>query len=383
MGQDWQFFNVTRRQEMETHGGPNCAFLHRKQGFLVRSITVPFRSPKVDTHWERLSRTPPAINNKGLLSLPDELLLDILDLEEIQWDELVILAVTCRRLFILSLKMLNSGRTQVSAPWADCRIVCAGEYAKLKDLPAALLKAGERAFIEAKIKEDEDLDDDDEASYGGLSRLGCEEGHPFRGAFTYRPEFLQKFKSEADREMFKIVASVTFPPGRTDWVLCNTNKKEYVRASALAELARKPKDAQPFLPHCRLDLGHALLTRICWSIEALPNTPPKMNMHRGPWVGDRFCIITMDRLGGPQPGEESRWEWTDVSKAVVRDLVQVCRVMFGKKWLKQIEGDVLEVDHKEYFWFGSDGEDKVAEAGRAIYSPWTVQLGSAWNYVWA
>ncbi|KAI0719356.1 hypothetical protein C8T65DRAFT_53682 [Cerioporus squamosus] len=376
MDQYWKFFNLTKRQEADIHGGPKCTFLQRKQGSLVRSITLPFQSPELDAHWERLEHTPPVINNKGLLSLPDELLLDILELLK-QWEELVILAVTCRRLYVLSLKRLNQGRAQLSAPWAGCRIICAGESATFRDLPATLLKVGERAFIDAKFKDKNLNDDDDEARYGGLSCFEWDESMLHRGAFSYRHDWLQKFKSSSDREMFKIVASVTFPPKRTDWVLCNMMKKEYVRASALAELARKPNDAQPFLPRCRLDLGHALLTRICWSNEALPNTPPKMNMHRGPWVGDWFCITTLDRLGGPwQPVEEPQW-WTDVSKQVVKDLVQVSRVMYGKNWLKEVEGDVLEVDDLQYFWFGSDGKDKVAEAGRALFSPWPARLSRA------
>ncbi|RDX57215.1 hypothetical protein OH76DRAFT_1394999 [Lentinus brumalis] len=371
MNQYWKFFSVTRRQEIEPHGSYECAFLTRKQGRLVRSITVPYHSPELETHLEHLSSTPPAINNKGLLSLPDELLLDIVDLPELQWEETLILAVTCQRLFYLLLKLINQARVQVSAPWAGNRILCVGEYAQYEDLPATLLKAGERAIIDAEIKTRG-------SRYGGLRLLGCEENIPFRGAFSYLADFLRKFKSDADRKTFKLVASVTFPPERTDWVLCNTVKREYVRASALAELARKPNDQQPFLPHCRLDLGHALLTRICWSNVELPNTPPRMKMHRGPWVGDRFRITTMDRLPS---GSNPESEWKDISKEVVRELVAVCRKRFGKEWLAQVEGDVLEEDDLQGYWFASDGKDEVASACRKIWSPWPVQLSRV-HYMW-
>ncbi|TFK92693.1 hypothetical protein K466DRAFT_206632 [Polyporus arcularius HHB13444] len=377
MDQYWKF--VTRREERKPHGGNGCAFLERKQGFLVRSITAPYHSLELQRHLERLSSTPPAINNKGLLSLPDELLLDIVDsVPEIEWEDVVILAVTCQRLFYLLRKLIDQGRAQLSAPWGGGRILCVGGYAQYEDLPATLLEAGERAIIEKAIGKYPGED----PGCGGLdSLLDGKKCFTFRGAFTYCEwaDFLRRFKSDADRKTFKMVASVTFPPERTDWVLLNMVKNEYVRASALAELARKPNDQQPFLPHCRLDLGHALLTRICWSSVELPNTPPKMKMHRGAWVGDRFCITTMDHLCGSDP----EWEGKDVSKEVVRDLVAVCRKMFGKEWLAQVEGDVLdsEEDYLQNYWFGSDGHDELASACREIGSPWPIKLSPV-LYMW-
>ncbi|RPD60147.1 hypothetical protein L226DRAFT_613106 [Lentinus tigrinus ALCF2SS1-7] len=361
MGQYWEFFNVSKRQRMDTNGGPKWSFLQYKQGFLVRSITMPYSSPKLERHLKRLSSTvtPPAINNQGLLSLPDDVLLTILELPDITFDDLAILAVTCRRLFDLSAKMLEEGRNYMSASWLGCRIVCMGDNTVEDDLPPALLNAEERAIIDAKIKEGK------YANYGGLELLDPGASTLYRGAFTYFYSYLQKFNSDADREAFEAVVGVAFPPKRRDWILCNCTKKEYVRASAIAELSGKPNDAQPFLPRCRLDLGHALLARICWSTEELVNTPPKLKMHRGAWVGDRFCITTMERMGGPKEGEES-WEseWKDVSKQVVKDLVQIYRKQLGKEWLEEIEGDVPPVDYAEYFWFGSDGDDKVASTGR-------------------
>ncbi|KAI0719372.1 hypothetical protein C8T65DRAFT_725430 [Cerioporus squamosus] len=363
MGQYWKLFNVSKCQTKTPNGGPKWPFFECKQEFLVRSITVPFPSPELERHLERLSSTRPANNNKGFLSLPDELLLDILDLPEIQWDELVVLAVTCRRLFDLSRKMIDYYRTLISAPWARCRIVCIGDSYKYAGLPATLLTADERMVIDAKIKQGEYAD------YGGLELLNCHDADLYRGAFTFSNSWRRKFGSSVDQKAFKFIAGVTFSPERTDWALCNLTKKEYVRASAVAELAGKPNDPQPFLPRCRLDLGHALLTRICWSNEALPNTPPKMKIHNGPWVGDRFCITTMGRWAEPKEGEEP-WEWKVVSSQVVRELLQVYRVAFEKDWLAEVEGNVLITDHAEPYWFGSDGEDRVASAGRGLWSPW-------------
>ncbi|TFK92694.1 hypothetical protein K466DRAFT_539469 [Polyporus arcularius HHB13444] len=351
MGQYWKFFNLSKRQRMDTNGGPYWGFLRCKQGFLVRCITIPYPNPKLERHLKRLSSTPPAINDKGLLSLPDDVLLVLLELPDISLDDLAVLAVTCRRLFELSYKMIKDCNEIKSASWYGCRIVCMGDCALYEDPPPSLLNAEERAIIDAKIAQDE------YPGYGGLNLLDYESTCLYRGAFTYTYSFLQKFEFDADREAFEAVMGVAFPPERTDWVLCNFNKKEYVRASAIAKLSGKPNDAQPFLSRCRLDLGHALLTRICWSNEAPVHTPPKMKMHRGLWVGDRFCITTMERV-------EDIQEWKDVSSQVVRDLVQIYRKQFGKDWLEEVEGDVLAYDHAEYYWFGSDGDDWVASTGQ-------------------
>ncbi|KAI0719357.1 hypothetical protein C8T65DRAFT_569356 [Cerioporus squamosus] len=351
MGQYWEFFNLSKRQRMDTNGGPKWGFLQYKQGFLVRSITLPYPSPKLGRHLKRLSSTPPAINNRGLLSLPDDVLIVILELPDITFEDLGALAVTCRRLLELSRKMLEDCRNFSSASWLGCRVVCMGDLALYEDLPASFLNPEERDTIEAKIEKDE------HACYGGLELLDYTGAHMYRGAFTFNYSYLQRFGSNTVREAFEAVMGVAFPPERTDWILCNNMKKEYVRASAIAKLSGKPNDVQPFLPRCRLDLGHALLTRICWSNEELVNTPPKMKMHRGAWAGDRFCITTMERVENPQ-------EWKDVSSQVVKDLVQIYRKQFGKDWLEEVEGDVPPYDHAEYYWFGSDGDDRLASVGQ-------------------
>ena len=321
-----------------------------------RSHSRP-QSPKLEALLKRLAGTQPAVNKKGLLSLPDDVLLQIIELPEVDFDDLAVLAITCRRLFELSRKMLEDSRNYMSASWVGCRIVCMGDNTVQGDLPAALLNDQERAIIDAKINQGE------YAGYGGIELLNPGSPRLYRGAFVYYDSYLKTFNSDADREAFKAVVGVAFPSKRTDWVLCNSTKKEYVRASAIAKLSGKPRDAQPFLPHCKLDLGHALLSRICWSSEELVNTPPKLKVHRGSWVGDRFCITTMERWGGPAEGEE-RWEWKDVSNQVVKDLVQIYRKQLGKGWLEEIEGDVPPVDYAEYYWFGSDGDDGIASTGR-------------------
>ena len=261
-----------------------------------------------------------------------------------------------------------------TARWACSRIVCIGDKTAYKELPAALLNTRERAAIDAQVKAGVDQHD-----YGGLPLLGLKEQGLFRGVFMdLEVSFLDKLsssKSQADFEAFMIVSAVTYPP-RPDWVLCNLDKHEFVRASAIAELCGKPNDPQPFLPSCRIDLGHALLTRICWSDEELLSTPrkTKVRMGRGPWVGDRFYIVTMDRRFMPEEGEEP-WEWKDVSDQVVRDLVQVYRAVFGKEWLAKIEGNVADADYTEEYWFGSDGDDDVAVRCREVVSPYPSVYG--------
>ncbi|RPD60146.1 hypothetical protein L226DRAFT_486782 [Lentinus tigrinus ALCF2SS1-7] len=379
MDQDWKIFNVSTKESFIPKGGPESSFLKYKQGFLVRSITVPFASPQLEAHLQRLSSIPPAINNKGLLSLPNELLLYIAEPpgSGLCVEEVVMLAMTCQRLYELYRGLIDHYHICQAASWMMNRILCSGSHAKYEDLPAALFKAQERALIETKSKEGG-------ASYGGLSDFCSDDTRLYRGAFTYKPEWLHTFKSAADRNVFKLIMAVTFP-SRTDWVLCNHTKKEFVRASAIAELAGKPNDDQPFLPRCKLDLGHALLTRICWSTEKPMDTPDSMKMHRGPWVGDRFYITTMDRRCMPSEGDD--WEWKDVSGQVVRDLVRVYRMVFGKKdWLAKVEGQVSEEDWTQYYWFASDGQDDLSSRFRDVPYPYIVRLAMChytnfgWNW---
>ena len=328
-------------------------------------------STKYQAHLQRLSSIPPAANNKGLLSLPDELLLDIIDLPMFSLEELTALAITCRRLFELMSQKVQDARDCNTSRWAGSRIVCIGDNTTYEGLPATLLKKHQRAVIDAKIKQEMDQQT---RNYGGLPLLGLEYPRLFRGVFTldwYYSRFLRKLSSQskADLEMFKTVLAVTYPP-LPNWALFNIDKHEFVRASAIAELCGKPNDPQPFLPSCRIDLGHALLTRISWSDEELVSTSrtTKVKMDRGPWVGDRFYIATIDRRSIPEEGEEP-WEWKDVSAEVVRDLARIYRAVFGKEWLAKVEGNVADSDFTVRYWFGSDGDDDVAVECREVMSP--------------
>lgn len=299
--------------------------------------------------------------DKGLLSLPTDILRTLLDLPDIGILELGALAVTCRQLYYLCEKIIRECQEESSARWRYCRIACIGDYAQYEDLPASLLNDGDRARIEAEIK----LGSEGYMGYAGIGSIATTEGWVWRGSFSYQQSadnarWMKRF-TPADRKMFLTVLGIVFPPERNDWVLCNHTKRQYVRASTIAKLSGYPDDPQPFLPNCRVDLGHALLTRICWSTSddiAISRNPTKL--HRGLWVGDRFSVTTLDRC----VPVEGRPEWTDVSDEVARDLIQIYRAEYGKEWLQSIEEGAWPVDYHECRWFASDGDDDVARRGR-------------------
>ncbi|TBU33356.1 hypothetical protein BD311DRAFT_848308 [Dichomitus squalens] len=364
MGQYWDFYNVDKREIGERNGLAKLGeFFFSKQGFLVRSITLPHSR----------HATPTVANvaqSTGLFSLPNELLLKITG-SFTSLQTLAAFAVTCRRVFDLARYTVEDARDGCAAPWACCRVVCLGDYASYEDVPKSLYTAQERAEIEGK--RDSAGTDKADMSYGGIHQLKVEPHNLWRGAHAfYDPkrwpdeinEWYARF-TKADRKRFDALMAVTYPTDRKDWVLCNLSKKEYVRASEIAKLAKRPNDAQPFLPNCLPDLGQALLTRIAWSEDdsiSMAKNEVTAKLHRGAWVGDNICITTLERI---LSGSEEDEEWMDISTSVIRDLIYIYRAEFGKKWLKVIKDSLTENEQYEWYWMASDGDDDTAMLGRA------------------
>ena len=302
-----------------------------------------------------------------MLSLPNELLLQITTYEPFRSLELTVaFAITCQRLFELTRDSVEHARDCCAAPWAFCRVVCLGDYAEYEDVPKTLYTAAELAVIEEKCKNGNK--DEVDTTYGGIHMLGIDSCELRLGAYEYQNprlwrdetnEWLARF-TKADRKRFDALMAITYPD-RADWVLANLSKKEYVRASEIAKLARRPDDPQPFLPNCFPDLGHALLTRIAWSSDnslSMGSNEVTENLHRGKWVGDKMCIVTLDRLMAA--------EYADISTTVVRDLIYCCKADYGERWLEAIEKEWAEDEIYEMHWMASDGDDRLARYCRLI-----------------
>ncbi|RPD74865.1 hypothetical protein L226DRAFT_486796 [Lentinus tigrinus ALCF2SS1-7] len=236
---------------------------------------------------------------------------------------------------------------------------------------------------DGESEDDDDNDDEEEEgdldarSYGGLFpgfRLEFREyskgerlllgefqwpNWNLNGAYSHSTRLMRM--TELDRKAFREVFMFTYPE-RDDWVLVNLDKKLYVRAAALAELAGAPEDEQPFLPTCKMDLGHALLTRILWSSDQTVDMDNSIDIHRGPWAGDRFCITTLERC-------EKRFDipgqWKDVSGEILADLIAIHG---GGEKAAVILETVVPSSIDDYGWYASDGDDLVSAAGHRALS---------------
>ena len=114
--------------------------------------------------------------------------------------------------------------------------------------------------------------------------------------------------------------AAAYPPGPR--ALCNLSKGEYVREDALPT-------ARGGDMGMRIEWGHVLLARICWSSSSKSGMPKEGNerLCRGPWAGDRVCITSVDAL----PEAEEGRAWRDVSAEVEEVLSGVWKTEPGKK----------------------------------------------------
>ena len=201
----------------------------------------------------------------------------------------------------LSLGHIEETKKKRVAPWAGDRLICTGDYAEWNRLPPKMLTEDERKEIKA-------LDDKSRypGGYGGLGFMRDTKAVLYTGAL--HDKYIKRFAPE-DRKRFEELYVPQFPV-REDWVLCNLTRGLYVRASAIATLSKGPSAVSPLMPKRQPDLGHALVTQICWSSD--PSGCVIGN--QGRWAGNRFCITTLDRMPSPPEGKE----WVDVSGKLVR-----------------------------------------------------------------
>ena len=335
-------------------------------------LTVNNHRPDLESHFKARPVVSEGAQPIGLLSLPNELLLKIIGDEGFtSLEALVALGITCRRLYELTHELIGRCRDRSAAPWAFGRVVCLGDYADYEDVPKTLYTASERAMIEENRRNAGE--DEVDMSYGGIYQLKIKRGSIWLGVHTYDDpeawpeetyEWLARF-TKADRKRYDAILGVTYPD-RKDWVLANFSKKEYVRASEIAKLAKRPNDPQPFLPNCVPDLGQALLTRIAWSSDdslSMATDEVTENIHRGKWVGDEICITPLEWL------DQSTEQWMDISPSVVRDLIHCFRANFGARWLEVIKKGFDKSEQYEWRWMASDGDDEAAKLGRRTGSP--------------
>jgi hypothetical protein len=90
-------------------------------------------------------------------------------------------------------------------------------------------------------------------------------------------------------------------------ILRNISKRQYVRRRALRKMT-----CPTHWQWDTVDLGHVVMSRICWSSDSSVAMSYKGDIHRGVWAGDRFDITSADALDEKdENGQEV--EWTDVT----------------------------------------------------------------------
>ncbi|KAH9902707.1 hypothetical protein C8Q73DRAFT_785355 [Cubamyces lactineus] len=357
MRQGWEFVNASdkRRQyytpEREWTDKPILFF---KQPFLVRSITIPYPRPELAKYLENAPPTGP-VARTGLLSLPDEILLMILEDPDPTWaiNSRVCLAITCKKLLVLAQPRLTHYRTfDLMAEWARCRIGCLGDRTDYEKVPDKLISPAMKDEIRATLEKNGPRYYHEPFQ---VFRFGFATAQLHRGATQQQAWALSLLKlPEADRRLFIAAIGAIYPP-RNDWVLCNISKRQFVRADALAALNRKPDDQQPLLKHCLIDLGTALMMRIFWtSAHDDPNGVEAFIASKGSWVGDRHIITTIERA--PYIEGDSRWE--DVTDEVVADITTAFRMQYGDKW----EDELRRFHFPPNDWLYCFDDDKQVEA---------------------
>ncbi|KAI0744872.1 hypothetical protein C8Q76DRAFT_663554 [Earliella scabrosa] len=320
MGQYFYLLNVSLEQKGDLDGGLKWVeFFSQKQTFLVRSLTVPFPSAQVPVWLDGFTATRPLARDAGMLRLPNELLIKILMLCPAMLDK-ICLALTCKRMLSLAYDQIEEIKTARATPWVGGRLICIGDEVNYRSLPRTLLTDEEKWEVEGRF---ETGDEDDADEIGGLGFMLSEKTPLFQGnaELPYNRTLLTLLArcSGPDRERILELHDLHYPE-RDDWVVCNLTRTEYVRATAIAEVAKHPDDRAPFLPQCELDLGHVILYQICLSPE---NRGPGCysfdytgDLTQGEWIGHGFVITTMDRMPAPPEGKT----WTDISEKVAEDL---------------------------------------------------------------
>nr|POE53468.1 hypothetical protein CFP56_28690 [Quercus suber] len=166
-----------------------------------------------------------------LLSLPDELIIRILD--QIRDQETVLLfSSTCTRLWNTGFHYSVTPIFKQAGNWRGTRIISEGEYNLAPWLPSGSLTADEREDLEAGVTEDElDLED-------------------------------------------------------THWTLRNITAKAYVRGERLNTVFHPKKRSTGLILPCP-GLGEALLSQISWSEIDYTDS----GLQDGAWAGHRFEIF--------------------------------------------------------------------------------------------
>ena len=205
-----------------------------------------------------------------------------------------------------------------AAPWAGGRIILLGDYAE--DLPNGLLSESERLEwslehgknMEDALPDDEDPLECEEYNSTSLYNIADDDFAKVARKQIYYGASLRLNDTETktlDQLCFDDSTMSENSPDRV-WILRNLSKHEYVRADTLRSVSPKIVSFGPFLEP--VGFGDVIMARLQWTSD------PSGLFYggcQGPWAGDRFDIITLDKLVLEPEGEN---KWKDVSSMALR-----------------------------------------------------------------
>ncbi|KAI0780562.1 hypothetical protein BD413DRAFT_607845 [Trametes elegans] len=291
-----------------------------------------FRVPSTSEHIDDLLRGRFADQRSApLLRLPPELLHDILRLLNptgAYIPAVFLFAITCKHALVVARPHLVRLQRAYYAPLAGHRLICIGSAARtLADYPASLTSGPEEALKALfPSKPTPCAEPAAPASLFDLAktywRWHAPAGAPsfLRPAdLIWRPSAVSRM-TMSDFLRFRGLCAPHYPP-RARWALCSLSRREYVRADAVPP--GPGPDAKPGArddAFWRRNVARAGLACVCWSPDETtgmrgmaPGTPVNAALTRGRWAGDRFEMLTMDRLMS-----EDGKAWMDVTDEVVK-----------------------------------------------------------------
>ncbi|KAF8058654.1 hypothetical protein FPV67DRAFT_1785724 [Lyophyllum atratum] len=299
-------------------------------------------------------------------ALPTELIIIIL--EEVEdLTDLVCVVLTCRRYFEIGRPILEARFEEMfTYSWAGNRLICAGDYADIDDLPEGMLTEDEKRLLDEKFEPgstDEDCGVCEQLSFVQTLQPDWRLNHKRAIFYQDNPRLSSYFMclqetgyhervrtpprvgwaGMRDVEVLKWLTKVT-SQGFSDrtplsekygsYVLRNLTTKEYIRGAAVREAWNTPD--MPYLQALRFT--HLLVLRITWSQDSSLSIPYEgpIQVHRGVWAGHRFDLSDITTV---EDGQGTINNWKDVSKVVIDELMAV------------FEGEAEDLIERLSYWY--------------------------------
>ncbi|KAI0057625.1 hypothetical protein BV25DRAFT_1357333 [Artomyces pyxidatus] len=341
MARYWHLINIDKRQIISFEGLSQA--LTEPHGFdrmLVLSVFLPLKSTLAGTSCAT-SATADGHTSLGRLELPNEIIHSIFDQID-DPEDAVCLSLSHRRLRAIGRRHVFTllRRERASFSWIGDRLICVDGEDTHESLPEGLLTAAEENALRTWTEEDvESLELDlTLAELNGVGtatclKVRCREVEayqwqptPRKRSFSRIPMTVPYVTSERVRSAFETLIRRNYH-ARHRWVLCNLSKRVFVDIVALARLADEETPTTPFLTSLG-GFAHVLLARTAWASSPPEDMYYAGNIHRGVWAGDRFEILTMDRLDRLRENEE----WVDSSPEVVEELKAIWKSEFQDNW---------------------------------------------------